>query len=75
MLRISVLQAVRTTGVNIINPDRPLKTSIKIGYDVNINDVLNRLVYAGFGKRFLVNVLQNLGILPQLDCTVEGVQE
>ena len=36
----------------MIDPNRPLKTSITIGGDVDVNVGLNSLIYTRFGKRF-----------------------
>ena len=55
--RSSVLRAVGTTDANVVDPERPLKTSIKIGGEVDINVVLNSHVHTRFGKRFFGNCM------------------
>ena len=50
--RTSVLRAVGNTDANVDNPGSPLKTSITIGGDVDINVGLNSLIFTRFGKYF-----------------------
>ena len=50
--RTSVLRAVGNTDANVDNPGSPLRTSITIGGDVDINVGLNSLIFTRFGKYF-----------------------
>ena len=50
--RTSVLRAVGATDANVNSPGSPLRTSITIGGDVDINVGLNSLIYTRFGKYF-----------------------
>ena len=50
--RTSVLRAVGATNANVIDPERPLKTSITIGGNVDINVGLNSFIHTRFGKHF-----------------------
>ena len=43
--RTSVLRAVGNTDANVDNPGSPLRTSITIGGDVDINVGLNSLIF------------------------------
>lgn len=47
-----MLRAVGNTDANVNSPGSPLRTSITIGGDVDINVGLNSLIYTRFGKYF-----------------------
>ena len=50
--RSSVLSAVGNTDANVQDPGSPLRTSITIGGEVDINIGLNSLIHTRFGKYF-----------------------